>query len=83
MGIYAALGVSLALGFFFMGLIFALITYYASRNLHQGALNRVMHAPMSFFETTPLGRILNRFAKGIQFRGAAFVTLLKTLFSRH
>ena len=67
MGIYAALGITTALGFFLMGGIFALITFYASRGLHQASLNRVMHAPMSFFETTPLGRILNRFAKGILF----------------
>lgn len=27
----------------------------------QSMLDRVLHAPMSYFETTPMGRILNRF----------------------
>ncbi|KAG6334059.1 hypothetical protein ID866_5033 [Astraeus odoratus] len=31
----------------------------------QRAIRHVLHAPMSFFETTPLGRIMNRFAKDI------------------
>lgn len=73
MGIYAGLGASQALGFFFMGMMFAFLTYFASRQLHrvstgqaplcqvtpdmfialfQDAIERVMHAPMSFFETT-------------------------------
>ncbi|KIK47399.1 hypothetical protein CY34DRAFT_799345 [Suillus luteus UH-Slu-Lm8-n1] len=64
-GIYAALGVSQALTMFMMGGVFALLTYYASQQLHQRSIQRVMYAPMSFFETTPLGRIMNRFAKDI------------------
>lgn len=34
-GIYAALGVSQALTMFMMGGVFALLTYYASQQLHQ------------------------------------------------
>ena len=35
----------------------------ASRYLHQKMLVNIMHSPMSFFETTPQGRIMNRFSK--------------------
>ncbi|KAF5342067.1 hypothetical protein D9611_001575 [Ephemerocybe angulata] len=65
MGIYAALGVSQAVAAFLMGATFAVLTYFASKTLHKGSIKRVMHAPMSFFETTPLGRIMNRFSKDI------------------
>ncbi|GAU91811.1 hypothetical protein RvY_03999-2 [Ramazzottius varieornatus] len=37
----------------------------AGRELHNGMLSRLMHSPMSYFDTTPLGRILNRFSKEI------------------
>ena len=33
----------------------------ADRILHTNLLRHVMHSPSSFFDTTPLGRILNRF----------------------
>ncbi|KAF9523137.1 ABC transporter [Crepidotus variabilis] len=65
MGIYAGLGVGQAFATFFVGACFALFTYFSSQKLHRNAITHVLHAPMSFFDTTPLGRIMNRFSKDI------------------
>ena len=35
----------------------------ASRDLHDKMLERLARAPMSFFSSHPVGRILNRFSK--------------------
>uniref|UniRef100_A0A673AZT1 ATP-binding cassette, sub-family C (CFTR/MRP), member 6b, tandem duplicate 1 n=1 Tax=Sphaeramia orbicularis TaxID=375764 RepID=A0A673AZT1_9TELE len=37
----------------------------ASRYLHADLLQNVLHSPMSFFEVTPSGNLLNRFSKEI------------------
>ncbi|KAH8995032.1 ABC transporter [Lactarius akahatsu] len=65
MGIYATLGVGQALATFMNGMTVAFIVYSASRRMHDNAITRVMLSPMSFFETTPVGRIMNRFSKDI------------------
>ncbi|KIL64510.1 hypothetical protein M378DRAFT_163292 [Amanita muscaria Koide BX008] len=65
MGLYAMLGGAQAFAAFLMGSSFAMLTYFASQRLHKDAVERVMRSPMSFFETTPLGRIMNRFSKDI------------------
>ena len=38
-------------------------TVRSSISLHKGLLERVMRSPMAFFETTPLGRVVNRFSR--------------------
>ena len=48
-----------------MQLVLKLASYIAGRKLHWIILMGVLHAPMSFFDTTPVGRIINRFAKEI------------------
>ncbi|XP_077355333.1 ATP-binding cassette sub-family C member 9 isoform X2 [Festucalex cinctus] len=34
----------------------------AATNLHHNLLNKIIHAPLRFFDITPLGQILNRFS---------------------
>lgn len=65
MGIYAALGIGQAASLFLLGAAQAFLNYFASVRLHADSIQRVMYAPQSFFDTTPLGRIMNRFSKDI------------------
>ncbi|XP_054654514.1 canalicular multispecific organic anion transporter 1 isoform X2 [Dunckerocampus dactyliophorus] len=64
-GVFGALGV--AQGFFvFLGtLLLANASVAASRILHSRLLNNMLRVPMLFFDTTPIGRVVNRFAKDI------------------
>ncbi|KAA6373684.1 MAG: hypothetical protein EZS28_030791 [Streblomastix strix] len=59
------LGIGNVLGWLFIQ-IRAIIGAYGVRRsnkiVHGELLNHVIHCPLSFFDTTPLGRILNRFS---------------------
>ena len=65
LGGYIALGVGQSLASVVIAIIMALSTLKGSSRMHNKMLQRVMKSPMSFFDTTPLGRIVNRFAKDV------------------
>jgi ATP-binding cassette subfamily C (CFTR/MRP) protein 1 len=50
---------------FFTDLIPLIAFWFASKVLHNLLLDSVLHAPLSFTDTTPLGRILSRFSRDI------------------
>ncbi|KAK0545187.1 hypothetical protein OC846_005775 [Tilletia horrida] len=64
-GIYAMLGINVAVTTFAMGTITGYLSFYACQGLHHDAMRRVMYAPMSWFDSTPVGRITNRFGKDV------------------
>lgn len=62
-GIFVMFGVLTAiLSFGFMAMLTRVVNLTSLR-LHEMAVVSVLHAPMSFFDTSPLGRIINRFTK--------------------
>lgn len=65
MGIYAMWGIVQVFFNNFEGLYFAVLALAASNRLHKNAVFSVFRAPVAFFDTTPLGRIINRFSKDI------------------
>ncbi|XP_066550054.1 ATP-binding cassette sub-family C member 2 isoform X2 [Amia ocellicauda] len=64
-GVFGALGVAQGILIFAGTLLMASGAISASRTLHACLLTNVLRAPMLFFDTTPSGRIVNRFAKDI------------------
>jgi ATP-binding cassette subfamily C (CFTR/MRP) protein 1 len=64
-GIYAALGVAQAVLMFAFSIALSIFGTTASKVMLHRAITRVLRAPMSFFDTTPLGRITNRFSKDV------------------
>ncbi|XP_071985544.1 ATP-binding cassette sub-family C member 2-like [Engystomops pustulosus] len=64
-GVYGALGVAQAVFVFLGAFLVAAGAVRASRLLHAQLLRNILRVPMQFFDTTPTGRIVNRFAKDI------------------
>jgi len=53
----------------------------ASRKIHHSLLETTMHAPMIFFDTTPTGRVLNRFTSDIDMIDGKISMQLKNFLS--
>lgn len=64
-GAYAGLGLAQALLQFAFAVALSVLGTQSSKVMLQNAMTRVLRAPMRFFDTTPLGRITNRFSKDV------------------
>ena len=65
LGIYAVFGVAQTILAICASFCLAMAGIFASRLIHNRLLVNILRLPMSFFDTTPSGRILNRFSKDI------------------
>uniref|UniRef100_A0A182J6S8 ABC-type glutathione-S-conjugate transporter n=1 Tax=Anopheles atroparvus TaxID=41427 RepID=A0A182J6S8_ANOAO len=65
LGVYGALGGVQSIALFLGSVLIALGCLKAARKSHDKLLESSMRMPMSFFDTTPLGRIINRFSKDV------------------
>lgn len=63
--LYAVWGIAQGVFQFINGFFFSIAGANAAKVLHQRALQNIFRAPSSFFDTTPLGRIINRFSKDV------------------
>ncbi|XP_071617431.1 multidrug resistance-associated protein 1 isoform X5 [Heliangelus exortis] len=63
LGVYGALGISQGIAVFGYSMVVSIGGIFASRHLHLNLLHNVLRSPMSFFERTPSGNLVNRFSK--------------------
>ena len=64
-GVYGLFGLGQGVFLLILALVQAQATFSSSKKLHFRLLQTIVHCPMCFFDTTPSGRILNRFTKDI------------------
>ncbi|XP_071175210.1 multidrug resistance-associated protein 1-like isoform X1 [Mytilus edulis] len=65
LGVYGGLGIVQGIMVLIYSLVAILGQVRASGQLHYDMLNNIMKAPMAFFDTTPVGRIVNRFSSDV------------------
>ncbi|KAJ7165411.1 P-loop containing nucleoside triphosphate hydrolase protein [Mycena filopes] len=78
--LYALLGIAQALFTYLLGIFMDIFAVQVSRNLHHEAIVNIFHAPMSFFDTIPMGRIISIFGKDVDMSMRMFVLVLSSVF---
>lgn len=63
--VYGLLGLGQGLTILVASLALALGSLNGAEKLHSALLYNVLRSPMSFFDTMPIGRLVNRFSKDI------------------
>uniref|UniRef100_A0A6G1SHL7 ABC-type glutathione-S-conjugate transporter n=1 Tax=Aceria tosichella TaxID=561515 RepID=A0A6G1SHL7_9ACAR len=65
LGVYAGLGLGESICVITSTILLNIACIKSSQTLHNRMLSRVLRAPVSWFNTTPSGRIMNRFSKDV------------------
>ncbi|KAJ3266425.1 hypothetical protein HDU77_001036 [Chytriomyces hyalinus] len=66
LAVYGGIGLVYAISFVFQTIfVWIYCGIRSARIMHNSMLENVIHLPQSYFDTTPLGRILNRFSKDV------------------
>jgi hypothetical protein len=63
--IYSLISLVICILMFLRNIVTRLSGCESTKNLFRNLLSTVLHAPMSFYDTTPLGRVTNRFARDV------------------
>uniref|UniRef100_A0A8C4Q402 ABC-type glutathione-S-conjugate transporter n=1 Tax=Eptatretus burgeri TaxID=7764 RepID=A0A8C4Q402_EPTBU len=63
LGVYTALGLAQGAFVILATVIMVVASMQASSILHSNLLGNILRLPQSFFDTTPIGRMVNRFSK--------------------
>ncbi|KAK2533376.1 Abcc1 [Columba guinea] len=77
LGVYGALGISQGIAVFGYSMAVSIGGIFASQHLHLNLLHNVLRSPMSFFERTPSGNLVNRFSKEIDTIDSAIPPIIK------
>ncbi|MEQ2263349.1 Multidrug resistance-associated protein 1, partial [Xenotaenia resolanae] len=77
LGVYGGLGLTQGVAVFGYSLSVSIGGIMASRYLHQSLLYDVLRSPMSFFEKTPSGNLVNRFAKEMDTIDSVIPSIIK------
>ena len=79
LGIFALFGLGQAIFQVLASLMVNLSTLQTAKTLHNNMLKNILRSPLSFFDTTPQGRILNRFGKDIDALDTTMPWLLRSI----
>jgi ATP-binding cassette, subfamily C (CFTR/MRP), member 1 len=77
-GIYAAIGVSQLIFMCTFSIVLALAATKASNALFHRAFINVLRQPVTFYDTTPLGRLIHRFSKDMEVLDNLLIQAIQT-----